>query len=257
LALILDEEGAHEDSMDAQTRALEIAEATRAGDHRDLAAALLGIGAAHQARGEIERARSEFARSLQILETTLEPSNPAIADPLVRLCMIEINLDQRVDARQHCQRALDLREAAYGAEHYLTATPSVLLGLILRREGDLVGARARLEHGYQVLGRNSGFGNYSEIIPLFELTELDLAEGLLDAALDRANEALRVSEGNLVKGVCSGQALFLRARVLAATPELAKLARGVAEDAREQLVLDGRFPAELARVDAWLDEPQH
>jgi eukaryotic-like serine/threonine-protein kinase len=251
LATILEESGETDQALEHQTRALDIAERTRV-DHPDIARAALGLGALRYGRGEIEPALALFERARALLERALPPSNPAIADPLVRSCMASLELDRLDDARASCRRALTLREDAFGPEHASIATPAVLLGLVMQRQGDLDDARVLLERGHGLLAHHNGGGHLAVLIPIVALAELELAQGNWELALAHADTAIRVSEQKLEQ-VTPGWPRFLRAKALAGDPKLREAAREAATEARRELLLDGRFAREVAMVDAWLE----
>jgi len=113
----------------------------RAGEGRTLN----GLGLVLQAFGNLESAKENLQRSLEIAEALYGKEHPNIAVAITNLGSVLMNLGDLEGARENVERALAIDEAVYGKNHPKVARHISNLGVVLQALGDLEGAKENVE----------------------------------------------------------------------------------------------------------------
>ncbi len=75
----------------------------------------------HLSMGDLEQARDQFGASLRIRERLFGPEHPRIAASLSNLAVVQSDLSAYSEAEALYERALAIRLAEYGADHWNVA----------------------------------------------------------------------------------------------------------------------------------------
>jgi len=108
------------------------------------------------------------------------------------------DLGDLAGARQCCERALKIDEAAYGADHPSVARDVNNLGSVLKELGDLAGARQYFERALAVFKRSVGKAHPSTQQVQANVKALD-AVSATTAAADEEPTGNPLKEGNGAK----------------------------------------------------------
>ena len=109
--------GRFDDAEQFYTRAIEIAERTRASDE-SLATLLHNLGGLEHARGEYARGEEPARRSVNIRERVLGRDHPSVAADVAALAALVEGQGRYEEAEQMYRRVLATFERIYGPNHY-------------------------------------------------------------------------------------------------------------------------------------------
>ncbi len=148
----------------------------QAGDKRLTALTLGNIADVLYLRGDLPAAAKMYEEDLQ-MQDSFEKGEPAY--PTYRLADLELTQGHLADARRHAEKAIETLKPSQGGYQYSTAA-MVILGEVLKQQGDLPGARHQLEESLSIrqkVGQADGVAE-SQV----ELADLALDEGHPDQA---------------------------------------------------------------------------
>jgi predicted ATPase/tRNA A-37 threonylcarbamoyl transferase component Bud32 len=157
------------------------------GDRRGLGLALLGLGLAAHALGDIDASK---AHQLESVDINRELGNTkALAMALNNLAVVHDSLGHYAEAISVLEQALEIQRA----ENFGLSSAFVVLNLggLSHKTGDLVTARTRLEEALEML--RAAEHAYGCAAALNDLASIDLAEGDIASARTRAEESLEIS----------------------------------------------------------------
>jgi class 3 adenylate cyclase/tetratricopeptide (TPR) repeat protein len=173
LAIVLDEQGRHGDSIPLFTRALAIREKALGADHPSVAKSLSNLAFAYENMDQQEQAEALYARALACHEKALGPDHDDVATCLNNLGSAYSNQGRYGEALPLHVRALAIREKVLGSNH-----PDIAVSL------------SNLAEAY------SGQGRYDE------------AESLFARALAIREEALGPDHPDVAKALVYSANLF-------------------------------------------------
>ncbi len=122
-------------------------------------------------RGDLPSAAKMYQEALQMQES-FEKGDPGY--PLYRLADLELTQGHLADARRHAEKAIEVLKPAQGGYQYTTAA-MIILGEVLKQQGDLQGARHQFEETLSIrqkVGEGNGIAESQE-----ELADLSSEEG--------------------------------------------------------------------------------
>jgi non-specific serine/threonine protein kinase len=159
------------------------------GDPRGMGWALLGLGLAAHALGDVAAAK---AHELESIEVSREMGNrKLLAMALNNLALVHDSLAEHAEAISALEQALVIQQED-GLE--LNAAFTLLnLGALNRTTGDAVTARARFEEALTTLRAVKHL--FGCAIALNDLASMDLVDGDLASARARAEESIAISRG--------------------------------------------------------------
>ncbi len=256
-----------------QERALEVAERTMSADHFDLAAARLNLADTLRTLGELPAAHALEERALEVYERTLPPDHPELAAARLDLAATLRSQGDLLAARALFERVVDVRERTLPPDHPdLSAARADLAQTLgaLWKEGDeanrLALERLSLDfvRGLRRMTQAALLdGSPREVEERLASRETELAYatslargyGRIDLGPELTSEVFLLGESTRAGGPIAARLAAraaddpigsdLRARIAAATEELARLAQsgGSADDlgrARAAVDLAGR-----------------
>lgn len=156
----------------------------QAGDKRLTALTVGNIADVLYLRGDLPGAAKMYREDLQMQEA-FEKGDPSY--PMYRLADLELTQGHLADARRDAEKAVELMKPVQGGYQYTTAA-MIILGNVLRQQGDLQGARHQFEETLSIrqkVGEGNGIAESQEELASLALDEghLDLAEPLLRQAI--------------------------------------------------------------------------
>lgn len=148
----------------------------QAGDKRLTALTIGNIADVLYLRGDLAGAAKMYQEDLQ-LQASFEKGEAGY--PMYRLADLELTQGHLADSRRDAEKALDLMKPTQGGYQYTTAA-MIILGNVLKQQGDLRGARHQFEESLSIrqkIGQSDGVAE-SQV----ELADLVLDEGHPDQA---------------------------------------------------------------------------
>jgi tetratricopeptide (TPR) repeat protein len=177
-------------------------ETTQKGEvHRDVAASLHEFAGILQAQGDLDGARRNIERSLQIQAQVFGTDiHPLVATSLHTLACILKDQGDLDGAQRNLERALQIKSHVFRTEIHPSVAASLhMLAGVLQDQGDLDGARRNLERALQIQTQVFGTDNHPHIAAsLHELARVLATQGDLDGArrnLERVLETESVIYG--------------------------------------------------------------
>ncbi|EDM81313.1 serine/threonine kinase family protein [Plesiocystis pacifica SIR-1] len=132
-ALVL---GRHDHGQSLAERALDILDGQRRPSHRLVLAARRNLARHFMARREMERALEVHVETLRLAEAEFGPEHSQVAEELMSMGGIYLNLGKLPEARAHLERALAIHERVFGPEHMRVAADLSMLGMVVLRQGE-------------------------------------------------------------------------------------------------------------------------
>jgi tetratricopeptide (TPR) repeat protein len=201
----LERRGEYAGARDLLERSLDLIEAVRGPSDLEVAHVLSALGFLLQGQQELDAARRDHERALDIYKAHLPPDHSGrgstadsdigrdIGRSLNNLGLVHYRQGDLSGARDYLEQALDINETAFGVNHPEVASTLNNLGQVLHREGDLAGARNLHERALAIKEAADGFGpdspsvgetlNYLGVV-LRDLGELRAARDAHQRALD-------------------------------------------------------------------------
>ena len=133
--------------LGASQQVLELTQTLFRRDDRKVAAALFGVGEAHEAMKAYDDAVTKYIQCKDLLERALplgHPDRPDIANVLQRLGDLYASHDDFDKAHESYLAALDIRTSCYEPEHPELGETFYCIGHVARRRDDLEEARDHL-----------------------------------------------------------------------------------------------------------------
>lgn len=177
------------------------------------AAILTSLGTAERAQGNVAAAEAYFRQALGLLESSLPPTHPQIAQVLRNLASLENESGRFADAEADYRRALGILEQAL-PEHPDLAATHLGLGNALKARGDLATARQHYHRAISIHREALGPESAAMALDYYNLASLMLESGDLRAAMDTAAVAERLSQryfAMVAQGVSEREALHYSA----------------------------------------------
>ena len=143
LAVLLEQKGEFDESIDTHRRALEIRRENVGPDHHSIGYGLANLAGVLEANGEREQARDMLLEAKRIFEASFGPDNPTTAHVLHNLGNVQVDLGAYEEAEVLLRRAAEIWTASVGAEH-----PDV--GDVHNSLADLLRAQGRYEEAAQM-----------------------------------------------------------------------------------------------------------
>ncbi len=128
--------GRFEDSMATSREALAIHEAHAGEQDPELAATYNRVGMAHQASGDLTRAREYYGKALALREAAFGPDSGELTESLNALGTLDL-IENDVDAAEaRFQRSLTIMQASLLADHPNLVIGYTNLGQVYQQRGD-------------------------------------------------------------------------------------------------------------------------
>jgi tetratricopeptide (TPR) repeat protein len=163
-------------------------------DERLRAKLYTAAGHALQSASNLAAARPWYERALTILEKTLWPDHPDIAEGLNNLAELLYVQGEMAAARPLFNRALSIREQTLGPDHPVTALSLNNLATLLWAQGELAAARTLFERALAIRELAFGPGHAETALSLTNLGGLLWAQGELATARRLLERALAIKE---------------------------------------------------------------
>ncbi len=169
MAIDYENEGKHDQAEQLYRQAK--AHFEQVGDKELIATAIANIGDVLYLRGDLHGATNMYQQAIQIV-SSLEHGSPGY--PLYRLADLELTEGHLDDARRDAERAIELLRPNQGGYQYTTGA-MIVLGEVLKAQGDLPGARRQFEETLSIRQRvgEPNLVGESQV----ELAELSIEEG--------------------------------------------------------------------------------
>lgn len=183
--------------------AIAIKERILAPDHPSLAHSVVNLAVVLSRMKQYDRSVELSRRAIAIYDSGDEPEyrviarNLALAQALTNLSSTLRKMGDLEEAQRHAERALKIKERAYGMEHPRVASTINILANVKYRLGDLKGARLLYGRALDIYRQGFGPNHPYVATPLNNLGELSLQEGDLAAARRFLGEALQIKIENL------------------------------------------------------------
>ncbi|MFH1277199.1 MAG: CHAT domain-containing tetratricopeptide repeat protein [Candidatus Eisenbacteria bacterium] len=191
--------GRYDDAVGYARRRLELIMHGGGFDHRAAALARLDYGAALLSAQRPDSASAHFERARTDLEASVDPGDPVLAEPCLRLAALARERGDFPRALAHAERALASLERAYGADDSRLSEGLHELAIVQRRLGDEAGARASIARALRLASSER-----AQSLPvagiLSSLATLERASGDTASAAAHFREALGVLERVLPDG---------------------------------------------------------
>lgn len=155
---------------------------------------LNSIGSYLYNRGEYHEARSVLQRALNLMQPSVEATNPRLAAFANDLGRAEQRLGELDVAQRHFEMALKIDEATYGQDDPHVATVANNLGTCLRVRGDREAARQQFEWALGVFQRHYGDQHGKVASVMNNLAYALRGLGDLPGATQHFRNALRIAE---------------------------------------------------------------
>ncbi|MCA9694086.1 MAG: tetratricopeptide repeat protein, partial [Myxococcales bacterium] len=211
LAAVESWQGRHA-AADARYReALALLEADPNGNRRVQATLLYNLGLGALRDGDFEEAGRLNTRSLALFEEVLGPTHPTVAYPLESLADGLAREGRLDDAVPLWTRALALREGALGPDHPDVGACLAAFAELQRMRGAYAEAAAMHTRALAILDAHD---HPDRTRALFGLAAIHVAEGRAAAAIEPAERAIGLLEGDTARADKLAQARFLLARAL-------------------------------------------
>jgi eukaryotic-like serine/threonine-protein kinase len=164
------------------------------GDDPRTARILNSLGAAHHAKGDLDRALELLGRSLAIREAALGPDHLDVAESLNNLGGVHWARREHAEALELNRRALAIREAALGPDHPEVGSSHNNLGGALYARGDKAGALEHFERALAIWEHGLGPGHALVASALVNVGTVLRDRGQLEEALAKHERALAILE---------------------------------------------------------------
>ncbi|MCA9648648.1 MAG: tetratricopeptide repeat protein [Myxococcales bacterium] len=180
-------QGAYDEALAVQRRALAMAERIYGADHPRVSGLWTNLANAEHGRGDDEAALAAHLRALEIREASMGPRHPAVADSLLNVGVAQHGQGKTYEAVASFERALAIQTEALGEHHPAVAKTLNNLGAMLFSMGEAERALAIYERAlaiqrealgeehhdmagsYNNLGRVlSQLGRYDEALAAYE-----------------------------------------------------------------------------------------
>ena len=206
LGLLSTARGRLEDARRYLGEAIEIKEAALGPHHPSLARSLSNLASVLFRMGELEGSVEASRRAVTIYDSadfeaedrgSRPGDDPALASALTNLADGLRRLGDLEQARQHLERALAIKERAYGPLHPRVAGTLNVLGNVLHAQEDRQGARLMYERALAIYRQGYGDDHPRVATPLNNLATLTLEAGDAGAARELFQRALGIRLASL------------------------------------------------------------
>src|SRR5262249_840763 len=136
----------------------------------------------------------EYRQALDIRRNKLGPDHPLVANSLVALGNMHLDLGDYAKAESEYNQARDIQQNKLGAEHPDVAQSQHQLGLLHQARGDHVGAEPPRRPALSVREPKLGVGHPSVAESLVALAKLMITTGRYQQALAYVHRAFGISE---------------------------------------------------------------
>jgi tetratricopeptide (TPR) repeat protein len=286
--------GEHARAVELYERALEIREQALGPDHDHVATTLNNLAITYDTAGDLPRAKKLYARALGTWERSIGPEHPQVGMCLFNIAALELSAGELGPSREHLDRALaifekgpetanlgvaytlsgqlaeregnaeafesDTRRAAeilervLGPDHPFLASALDSLARQHREKGEREQARALYQRALDIYTKTNGPDHADRAFPLLGLAKLALAQAHAAEAVEAAEEAVRVRQGEGIAPDLVAEASFDLARALWAEGADPVRALELANDsARTYADADPSHAKERAEVEAWIE----
>jgi tetratricopeptide (TPR) repeat protein len=232
----------------AITHAISLREKRLGPDHPDVARSVTNLGTIEDERGNEAPARAAFLRSLSIFERTGVGLDVAMAN--ANIGVFFARRGDRVQARVHFERANAIQKEVLG-DHPSTVLSLANLGDLELDDGNAKAALERFQDAAAMLDRIHSSNGQLRGACLTGLGRAALRTHDLARAEKALEDALAVYAGGTFAPEERAEAEFALAQALAARGKDTARARGLAEQAQDDLAGDGNR-ARRGDVAAWL-----
>lgn len=215
------------------------------------------IGVTYVRLEEYESAMRHLTRALEIYGQTLSPDHPEIGRIHHNIGVVESSLEHIEASEVSYRKALEIKIKGLGPDHISVALSSNNVGDALTRLGRPAEGLPYIEDALRIWTRTQGEDGPGNVLGLISLSEAHLALGHMDRAETAIRRALSLAQSGELDPVEIAKADFVAARVIWAAGGDRAEARDLALRAR-QAYDDSERPSatEIARIDAWLADPQ-
>jgi tetratricopeptide (TPR) repeat protein len=154
----------------------------------------INVGHVAESEGKYDEARGHYERALALLETSLGPDHPSVADTLNSLGYVAESEGKYDEARAHHQRALAILETSLGPDHPSVAQVLTGLGIAAEIAGNYDEARGHHQRALAILEKALGPDHPRVAYALTNLGILAKNEGKYDEARGHQERALAILE---------------------------------------------------------------
>jgi tetratricopeptide (TPR) repeat protein len=176
-------------------RSVQVETALKGENHVDVAASLHTLAGVLQAQGDLDGAKRNLGRSLQIsaqvFGTEIHPDVAASLHALAGVLQDQGDLD---GAKRNLERSLQIKAQVFGTEiHPSVATSLHALAGVLQDQGDLDGAKRNLERSLRIKAQVFGTEIHPSVATsLHSLAMVLQAQGDLDGARKNLEKVLEI-----------------------------------------------------------------
>ncbi|MEX1365736.1 MAG: serine/threonine-protein kinase, partial [Nannocystaceae bacterium] len=225
-------QGRFDDADGLLDHATTLAEQTAGASHPELAAVLAARGRVDDARRKGTTAREHYAAGQALLERTVGPNSPLVADVLQDLARSHQRDGQTAAAITAQMRALTVLETALG-EHPRVAAARFSLGVMRLDAGRRDDARGDFEGALAMWESTRGKDHPDLAYSLTRLAALDLDDGQPKRAVERLERALKVRGRKGLAPTLLADTQFALAKALHVSGEDRTRAQELARKARK------------------------
>jgi CHAT domain-containing protein/Tfp pilus assembly protein PilF len=166
--------------------------------------ALAGLAAAYNNEGEFEKSDATNQRSLEILQKSLGPDNPAVGNLYKNLGALKTSEGDLAKAQQYYLQALAILQKKLGDNHPDVAETLDGLGLVYSRQGDYSKAEPLLQNALAIRQKALGPEHPDVVTTLLHLSALQSGKGNFALAETYLANAITISEHNADLNLLTG-----------------------------------------------------
>lgn len=194
--------------------------------HARTAETLSALGAMYRLEARYADSAAAHRAALEIRESVLGASDPAVAESLNGLAQAQWYLGDAAAAEASYRRALDIRDAAFGPDSTAVANSLVHLGWLLEREERFDEAYRALKQSLQIRDAQLGGDHFLIAENLDLLAQINIARGEVDEAESQLMRSLDIRRQVLdAKHPDIGMSLLAIARLFRAQGQADKALR--------------------------------